>query len=216
MDTKRTHSRDTDWLPWDMNPTTLKLSTLFTALTLAAGVALAQTAAPVAATSPAKKELVAKLLRLQQPGIEAMARNLTLQPAVQMMSQAGIALQARVALEKREAVAKDIDADFKKYADDAVPLVRDRAIKLAPSTMGKLLEDKLSEDELKQIVAMLESPAYAKYIQLDGDQQKILVDKLTAEMKPTIDPKLKALEASISKRLGVTPVPAAGAKPAAK
>lgn len=199
-----------------MKPTALALSVL-----LATGAAFAQTAAPApaaasAAATPAKKELVARLLKAQQPGIEALARNLTLQPAVQMMSQAGIALQARVAPEKREAVVKDIDADFKKYADDAVPLVRDRAIKLAPSTMGKLLEDKLSEDELKQVVAMLESPAYAKYIQLDGDQQKILVDKLTAEMKPTIDPKLKALEASIGKRLGVTPAPAAGAKPAAK
>lgn len=189
----------------------IKPSLIALSLWLATGAAFAQAAAPAAA-SPAKKELVTRLLKLQQPGIEALARDLTLQPAAQMMGQAGIALQARVAPEKREAVAKDIDADFKKYADDAVPLVRDRAIKLAPSTMGKLLEDKLSEDELKQVVAMLESPAYAKYMQLGGEQQKVLVEKLTAEMKPTIDPKLKAMEASIGKRLGVTP---GAAKPAA-
>ena len=105
MDTKRTHSRDTDWLPWGMNPTTLKLSALFTALALAAGVAMAQTAAPVAAASPAKKELVAKLLKLQQPGIEAMARNLAEQPAAQLLNQAGLAMQTRVAPEKRPSVS---------------------------------------------------------------------------------------------------------------
>lgn len=192
-----------------LKPTALALSVL-----LATGAAFAQTAAPAAsvAPSPAKKELVTRLLKAQQPGIEALARNLAEQPAGQLMNQAGMALQARVAPEKREAIAKEISADVKKYADEAVPLVRERAIKLAPTTVGKLLEEKFSEDELKQIVAMLESPVYAKYMQLSDDMQKALLEKLVAETRPTIEPKIKALEASIGKRLGVTP---AAAKPAA-
>jgi hypothetical protein len=197
-----------------MNPTTLKLSTLFTALALAAGVAMAQTAAPVAAASPAKKELVAKLLKLQQPGIEAMARNLAEQPAAQLLNQAGLAMQTRVAPEKREAMAKEIGADVKKYADEALPLVRDRAVRLAPGTVGKLLEDKFTEDELRQIVAMLESPAYAKYMQLSDEMQNALLEKLVTETRPTIEPKIKALEASIGKRLGLTPTAAKPAAPA--
>ena len=188
-----------------MNSPTWKLSALFTALALVGGMAFAQTAAPAAATSPAKKELIARLLKLQQPGIEAMARNLAEQPAAQLLNQADLVLQTRVAPEKREAMAKEIGADVKKYVDEAVPLVRDRAVKLAPSTIGKLLEDRLTEDELKQIVAMLESPVYAKYGQLSGDMQKALLEKLVAETRPTIEPKLKALEASLGKRLGVTP-----------
>lgn len=197
-----------------MNPTTLKLSTLFTALALATGVAMAQTTAPVAAASPAMKELVAKLLKLQQPGIEAMARNLAEQPAAQLLNQAGQAMQTRVAPEKREAMAKEIGADVKKYADEALPLVRDRAVRLAPGTVGKLLEDKFTEDELRQIVAMLESPAYAKYMQLSDEMQNALLEKLVAETRPTIEPKIKALEASIGKRLGLTPTAAKPAAPA--
>lgn len=184
---------------------------LVLSLCLAAGTAFAQSSPTPAAASPAKKELVAKLLKLQQPGIEALARNITLQPAAQMLQQAGLFIQVSVPPEKREALAKDIDADFKKYANEAVPLVRDRALKLAPSTMGKVLEEKLSEEELKQVIAMLESPAYAKYTQLGGEQQKGLMEKLTTEMKPTIDPKLKALDTSIGKRLNA----AAGQPPAA-
>ncbi len=194
-----------------MHNKTLLSSTLVLSLCLAAGTAFAQSTPAPAAASPAKKELVAKLLKLQQPGIEALARNITLQPAAQMLQQAGLFIQASVPQEKREALAKDIDADFKKYANEAVPLVRDRALKLAPSTMGKVLEEKLSEEELKQVIAMLESPAYAKYTQLGGEQQKGLMEKLTTEMKPTIDPKLKALDTSIGKRLNA----AAGQPPAA-
>lgn len=191
-----------------MNTFIVKPSATILALALASGGAFAQ----VAATSPAKKELVARLLKLQQPGIEQLARNLAEQPAGQLLNQAGMAMQARVPPEKRDAMAKEIGADVKKYAEEAVPLVRDRAIKLAPSTVGKLLEEKFTEEELQQIVATLESPVHTKYMQLSGDMQKVLLEKLVADTRPAIEPKLKALEASIGKRLGI---PASPAKPAA-
>lgn len=193
------------------------LTPIALALSLFTGAALAQATAPAAAaSSPAKKELVAKLLKLQQPGIEALARNLAEQPAAQFMNQAGMILQSRVPPEKREAAAKEIGADVKAYAAEAVPLVRERAIKLAPSTTGKLLEERFSEDELKQVIAMLESPVYTKYSQASGDLQKALLEKLVADTRPAIEPKLKALEASIGKRLNAaTSAPAAPTAPAA-
>ena len=42
-----------------------------------------------------------------------------------------------------------------------------------------------------------------KFLQLGGEMQKALGDKLVAEMAPTIDPKVKALEQSVTKRLGL-------------
>lgn len=187
-------------------------SALIFGLCLTTGLAQAQSDA-----SPAKKELVTRLLKLQQPGIEALARNLTEQPAARLLNQAGAFLQTRVPPEKRDAVAKEIGNDVKAYTADAVPLVRDRAIKLAPSTAGKLLEDKFSEDELKQIIGMLESPVYAKYMQTSGDLQKALLEKLVTDTRPAIEPKLKQLEASIGKRLtAAAGAPADPAAPAAK
>lgn len=197
-----------------MNTFIVKPSATILALALALALASGGAFAQVAATSPAKKELVARLLKLQQPGIEQLARNLAEQPAGQLLNQAGMAMQARVPPEKREAMAKEIGTDVKKYAEEAVPLVRDRAIKLAPSTVGKLLEEKFTEEELQQIVATLESPVYTKYMQLSGDMQKGLLEKLVADTRPTIEPKLKALEASIGKRLGIPPAPAKPAAPA--
>ncbi len=162
-----------------------------------------------------KKELVARILLLQQPDIEQAAQALVERPALQMLQRAGMVLQSQVAAEKRDAVAKEIQADAKKYADETVPLVRERAVKLAPSTVGALLEEKFSEDELKQLIAIIESPVNRKFQQLGGEMQKALVDKLVAETQGVVEPKVKALEQSIGKRLGL-PAPAGAASKAAK
>ena len=124
--------------------------------------------------APAKKDLVQKLLQLQQPGIEQLARGLVERPAARMMQEAGVVLQTQVPPEKREAIGKAIEADVKKYVDDATPLVRDRAIKLAPSTIGAMLEEKFTEDELKQIIAWFESPVNKKYQQVGAEMQQRL------------------------------------------
>jgi hypothetical protein len=187
------------------------------ALLLAAFAAQAQ-------STPAKKELVGRILKLQQPGIEAMAQDLAQQPAMQLLERVDIALPQRIAADKRDAVARDIQGDVKKYIDETVPLVRDRAVKLAPSTIGALLEEKFSEEELKQVVAIIESPVYGKFQQLGGDMQKALLEKLVAETRVTVETKVKALDLSIGRRLGVSPpaaaapaaAPKAAAKPASK
>jgi uncharacterized protein len=167
-------------------------------------------------TSAAKKELVAKVLQLQQPAIEQAARTLAERPALLVLQQAGQALQSRVAADKREAIAKEIQADTKKYLDEAVPLVRERAIKLAPATVGVLLEERFSEDELKQLVAILESPINRKYSEMGGEMHKGLIEKLVAETKAAVEPKMRALEQSVTKRLGLPMAPAPGASGAAR
>jgi len=195
---------------------------LFAATLLAVAItASAQQTPPAAApaspatSTPAKKELVARLLKLQQPGIEAMARNLAEQPAAEMLEQAHVVLPERVPQDQRDAVAKGIESDARKYAEEAVPLVRDRAVRLAPTTVGPLLEEKFTEEELRQVIAILESPAYGKFQQLGGEMQKVLLEKLVPETRPAIEPKVRALDQAISKRLGINTAPPAAA-PAAR
>jgi hypothetical protein len=170
-------------------------------------VTLAQAAA---LSSPAKKELVAKLLSLQQPAIEGIATQLAQQPAAQLMQGASMALQTKVAPDKREAIAKEIQADIKKYADEAVPLLRANAVRLAPSTIGALLEEKFTEDELKQLVSIMESPVNRKFGQMNVELQKSLGEKLVAESRAAMEPKVRALDQTIAKRLGLS-IAAAGA-----
>ncbi|MBK8527138.1 MAG: hypothetical protein IPL57_08565 [Rubrivivax sp.] len=176
------------------------------ALSLAAGLfaASAGVSAQTASTSPsspAKKELVAKVMKLQQPGIDGVARQLVQQPAAQMMQQAGIALQQRVAADRREAVARDIQADMRKYVEEVEPTAREKAGKLAPAILGPILEEKFSEDELRQLITIIESPVNRKYQALGGEMQRALAEKLVAEMRPTMEIKLRALQQTVAARL---------------
>jgi uncharacterized protein len=188
-----------------------------TALLASAALSHAQTAstppAPAAPSSPAKKELVQKLMVLQQSGIEGLARNLVEQPALQMLQAAARALQ-QMPPEKREAAGKSIEADIRKYVDETVPAVRERAVKLAPSTFGANVEEKFNEEELKQLIAWFESPVRKKYEAMLPESQNGFMQKLATEARPTVEPKLQALEAKVRATLGISPAgPAASAPP---
>jgi hypothetical protein len=192
------------------------------ALLVAAGCAQAQTTTPATTasasspaaalpSSPAKKELVARVLVLQQTAIEQTAQSIIERPAVQLQQQAGMALQARVPPEKREAAAKNVQADLKKYVDEVGPMVRQQAVKLAPSTVGALLEEKFTEAELKELISIIESPVNRKFSQMSGDFQRALGEKLVAQTQSTVGPKVKALEQAVLAHLGLQPTPAAKA-----
>jgi hypothetical protein len=186
---------------------------VFTAALAAASLAQAQTQAQ-APSSPAKKELVARVLQLQQGGVEQLANNIAAAPAMQLQQRAGMALQG-LPPERREAVARDIEADLRKYVEEAAPIVRDHAAKLAPATIGPLLEERFTEDELRQVIAMLESPVIRKFIGMSAEMQRAIGEKVVAETRGEIEPKVKVLEQTVARRLGqptaasATPAPAA-------
>ena len=151
-------------------------------------------AAATLAHAQTKKELVQKVLALQQPLIENISRSIVERPAAQLMQAAGQALQTQVPADKREAVGKSIEADVKNYVEESTPLLRERALKLAPSTIGVALEEKFTDAELKQLIAWLESPVNKKFQQVGPEMQTNFVQKLAADAAPLLDPKLQALQ----------------------
>ena len=190
-----------------------------------AAQAQAQTQTPAASaavastpSTPAKKELVQKVLQLQQGAIEGMSRTIVERPVALLMQRAGGTLQTQVPADKREAIAKSMEADIRRFVDDALPLLRERALKIAPSSYGSTLEEKFSEDELRQLVNWLESPTSRKFQQLAPDMQTAFMQKLGTEANSLLGPKLQALEQKLGATLGVPSSPAAassGARPAA-
>ena len=148
---------------------------------------------------------------MQQADIESAARSLVEQPAASMMREAGLAMQQlQMPPEKFQAIGKQIEAEVKKYVDEAYPLVRDKALKIAPTTIGAALEAKMSEDELKQLLAWLESPTAKKFQQVAGEARNEFVQQIRTEAGPLVQPKLVALDGRIRVILGVPP---AGAQP---
>ncbi len=149
-----------------------------------------------------KAALVKQLIELQRPGIEALARSLV-QDSSDPIAQAGSGyLQSQVPAEKREAAAKAADAELKKYFDESYPILRDKAMALAPTTLGPVLTDNFNEDELKQLIAWLGSPLRRKYDEFNPKMGEALTKQLVADTKPIIEPKLRALDAAVAKALG--------------
>jgi hypothetical protein len=179
--------------------------------TASAQVATGAASAPVAPSSPAKKALVQRILALQQSEVETFARGVVERPAAQMMRDAGLAIQQQIPPDKRESTGRAIEAEVKKYVDESYPLVRERALKIAPSTIGAVLEARMSEDELRTLLAWLDSPTNKKYQQVALDVRNAFAQKLLADMPALLDPKLQALDGRIRVILGVPP--ANGAAP---
>ncbi len=172
---------------------------------LVAGASLAH------AQGNTKQELVARLLKLQQASIEDLARSIVERPALKLMQAAGAALQAQVPPDKREAIAQSIDADVRKFVEEATPLLAERAVKIAPAAYGAQIEQKFSEDELKQLIAWLESPVNKKFQQQLPELQGAFTQKLVAEAGPLLDTRVQALQRKVQASLGVAPPPAAAA-----
>ena len=168
---------------------------------LAAFAAQAQNTAPPA--SGAKKELAARIVRAQQGAIESLARQLAERPAMEIMGGAMQVVAARVPKDKQEAVAREIEGDAQKYAQEAVPIVQKRAVAVAPETLGTVLEEKFSEDELRAIAAALENPALIKFQRTLPELQGALGDRIVAETRGQIEPKVQALEQTVARRLGL-------------
>lgn len=168
-----------------------------------------------------KKEAVARVLKLQQPAIDGLASEVARETAQRVMQAAGQAI-AGVPQDKQQALGKQVQADIKAFYDDAEPRLREAASRLAPTTIGPLLEEKFTEDELKQVAAWLESPVSKKYQALGPEMQSAMMRKLVDDTRPAIEPKLKALEQTLQKRFAqVAPpkpasAPASAAKPTGK
>ena len=172
--------------------------------------------ATAAGAQGTKKELVQRVLQSQQSEIEIVSRNIVERPAGQMMQEAALAMQRQVPADKREAMGKSIEAEVRKYIDESYPLVRERALKIAPTTIGAVLEEKMTEDELRQLVTWLESPTNKKFQQLGPDMRNSFIQKVLTESRPLVDPKIQALDGRIRVILGLPPAaPAPAAASAA-
>lgn len=182
--------------------------------TLAAALLAATATLAHADTSPAKKELIAKVLQLQRPLIEAQVRSLAERPAAVIMQSVSAVIQQRVPLEKREPLIKDIQSDLRKYVEDTAPVLRDHAVRLLPQTSGAVLEAKFSEAELKQLVGALDAPAFRKYQQANEEMFRPLAEKLSAQARPDMEPRLKALEQTIRTKLDAAMAAPAAPAPA--
>lgn len=123
-------------------------------------VVVAQSAPAASAAAPvtidvAKRPLIDKILTLWHP--ETVALVMVQRPAADALQQSRIAMQGRVSADRQEATLKEIAGDAQRYVDEVTPLAQAAATRQLPGTVGVMLAENFSVDELRQLIAMLES-----------------------------------------------------------
>jgi hypothetical protein len=186
----------------------MRMSRMVVAAALMTLATLATAQAPAGGNASGKKALVAKVLEIQRPGIEALANNVAMAPVMQMRQAAAAALQQAVPPERREAAAREIEADMRKYFEEVGPTLRQQAVRIAPATLGTILEERFTEEELRQLIALLESPVNKKFQSLTGEMQRSIGERLVGESRATVEPRLRELERTVGGRLGLQAPPA--------
>ncbi len=156
--------------------------------------ALAQQAA-----TDEKQKLVQRVLTLWH--IEDTAVVMVQRPALDAMQQARIALQGRVGAAKQEATLKDIATDLQKYIDEATPIVKENAKRVKAPTLTPLLMQNFNEEELRQLIALLESPVKKKFEQLVPQFERAFGEKVAADAHAAIDPKLQEMTKAVGLKL---------------
>ncbi|MRV75492.1 DUF2059 domain-containing protein [Duganella sp. FT92W] len=175
------------------------------ATTPATAGAAAAPAAVAGAIPPAKQVLIDKILTLWH--MESVGLSMLQAPVSDAVAQAKVVLQGRATDAKRDAAMTDIVNEARKFMEETTPTVRNSALKLIPAKVAPLLAERFSEDELKQMIAILESPVKQKFEALLPELQKSLGEAVATDSGPVINPKLQDLKQRIGMRLraAVTP-----------
>lgn len=171
----------------------------FAAATLigAASLVHAQAAAPVDAD---KQKLIDQILTLWHP--ENSVVMAAQRPGADALEKTRIALQqAQLPQAKFEAEMKDITIDVQKYIDTVTPLAADSAKKNLPATVVPLLAQNFSVDELRQLLALLQSPVKAKFEKLIPQADKAIGLKVQQEAGPEINKHVQEMTKAVGTKL---------------
>ncbi|MEY4764167.1 MAG: hypothetical protein RI907_840 [Pseudomonadota bacterium] len=167
-------------------------------------LAVASTAAALLWAAPAhadKKDLIQKAVAAQQASFDDLARALTEGPARQMGMFSRQVITQAVPADKQQDTFKQIDAELKKYVDGALPLAKASANKAGKAALADMLDKQFNENELKELVGILESSVLKKYQGLMPELTGTLEEKIGADARPALTPKIQAAEANVKKIL---------------
>lgn len=163
------------------------------------GLMLVAAAAQAAPPAPSKQALVERVLAkmpLEQVGLQMLQR-----PVADALRQARVVLEGRVAADKQQAALKDIGTDAAQFYESEAPAIKASTAEAVRTTIAPLLAERFTEDELKQLAAMLESPVRAKFETLAPEINKALGESVAKANGARINPKLNELQNKIGLRL---------------
>lgn len=152
------------------------------------------------AQNDSKRALAVKLAQMQQKADGgAMAEQLTASAVQPLLAGWSQRLDETVPPARQKDVRDKLDVELKKYADSTQKVVEAQTAKAAEAALVPIFMEKLSEEELKQIVAYMESPASAKFQALGPDATNAWAKRIVDATKPQVENGAKNFEAAANR-----------------
>lgn len=168
-----------------------------------------------AQTADTKRDLAVRIIAAQDgPEMNRMLDQLAGSATQQMVSNWNPRLGAMPA-DKRQKAAAALDAELKKFNDDALKLITAQAAKVRSDALATAYGDKFSEDELKQLLALMEAPAFKKYQTLAPELGNVFLKGIVEGTRSNVESRSKTFDAAAAKIVGAAPAPQQAPTPAA-
>ena len=96
---------------------------------------------------------------------------------------------------------KDITAEATQFVEQETPGLRTSTHAIVQSSVAPLLAQKFSEDELKQLAGILESPVLAKFESVVPELKKAVGENVAKANAAQIQPKMTELQNRVGLKL---------------
>ncbi|MEO8249210.1 MAG: DUF2059 domain-containing protein [Burkholderiales bacterium] len=161
-------------------------------ISLACGSALAQGDA-------AKKELASKLVTQQTADLDQLSAQLTNNAVTPMLAKWAPRLQTEVSEARRKEVADKLNEELNKLREDTYAIIKGKIGKASSEALTPLYLDKFSEDELKQLTVIFDSPVFKKLQAAAPELQNALIQKVVEASRSEVQARTAAFDASATK-----------------
>ena len=148
---------------------------------------------------PARQALVQRVL--DKMGLESVGLQMLQTPVADMLRQSRVVVQSRVPADRQEALMKDITAEATKFVEQEAPALRTSTHAIVQSSVAPLLAQKFSEDELKQLAGLLESPVLAKFESIVPEMKRAVGENVAKAHGAQIQPKMTELQNRVGLKL---------------
>jgi uncharacterized protein len=164
-----------------------------------------------AQANDAKTQLAKRVIAAQDGAeMERMFEQLAdtaVQPLVQKWGERLTALPAN----KQQSTTDVLDGELKKFNADLIKLISTQATKERASSLPAAYTAKFSEEELKQLVALMEAPVFKKYQTIAPELGSTFVKAIVDGSRSAVEARSKAFDDKAASVLG-----SSGAAPAKK
>ena len=190
-----------------MTSTTQKTTSIATKL-IAVFAILYWSSSPIyAQTADAKRPLAVRAVAAQDgPEMDRMLAQLADSATQQMIGNWDERVANLPAAKQQSAIAA-LDAELKKFNDDTLKLITAQAPKARNEVLVGAYAERFSQDELKQLVALLEAPVFKKYQTTAPELGNMFVKAIVDGTRDQVTARSKVFDAAAAKIVGVPASP---------